>query len=174
MPRFSTRVVALAALAALLLGAAGLPPLAGGLGAAAPRGHHHHHHKPPVVPDDVRLVDLKTGPNGDDPLSRLVFVDVSNTGAQTVGPFVLELSANLRGASLPTQTSGAISLGPNASTTVAFPAIGCQWLNAANGATLTATTNPKPVPQETGPTANNTLTLAPNLDFSGHPECSGT
>jgi hypothetical protein len=98
---------------------------------------------------------------------------VSNKGDKTVGPFVIELTAGRQGASRPAQASNAISLAPNQSTTVSFNAIGCKWLNAANGAMLTATINPKPVQNGDGSAKNNTLTFAPNLDYSGHPECSG-
>lgn len=56
---------------------------------------------------------------------------------------------------------------------MSFPAIGCKWLNAANGATVAATTNPNPVPGEDGKRGDNTMTVTPGLDFSGHPECSG-
>ncbi|HEU5432250.1 MAG TPA: hypothetical protein VFU81_11340 [Thermomicrobiales bacterium] len=148
------------------------PLLAGGQVDAAKHKHHSHHDKPPVAQDDVIVKSIKTGPDGGS-TSRTVLVQVSNKGDKTVGPFVIELSADRQGASRPAVASNGISLAPNQSMTVSFPAIGCKWLNAANGATLTATTNPKPVPNEDGSGKNNTLTVAPNLDYTGHPECSG-
>jgi hypothetical protein len=149
-------------------------PLLGGSGqVAAKKGHDHKPPKPPIVKDNVSIQSIKTGPDGGGTTSRSVLVVVRNTGDQTVGPFVIELSADRQGASRPAQASSAISLGPNQSQTVSFNAIGCKWLNAANGATLTATTNPNPVQGEAGKTGDNTLQFAPNLDFAGHPECSG-
>ncbi|HEU0115366.1 MAG TPA: hypothetical protein VFQ80_11850 [Thermomicrobiales bacterium] len=150
------------------------PLLGAGQVDAAKHGHHHPKPpKPPVVQDNVSIQSVKTGPDGGGTTSRSVLVVVRNTGDQTVGPFVIDLTADRQGASRPAQASTAISLAPNQSQTVTFLAIGCKWLNAANGATLTATTNPNPVPNEDGKTGDNTLTVAPNLDFSGHPECSG-
>jgi hypothetical protein len=140
--------------------------------------HQHHSHapkppKPPVVQDNVSIQSIKPGPDGGATTARTVLVVVHNDGAQTVGPFVVELSADRQGASRPAQASSGISLGPNQSMTVPFDAIGCKWLNANNGATLTATTNPNPVPGEDGSRKDNTLTVAPGLTFPGHPECDG-
>jgi hypothetical protein len=160
--------VALAAIAVL-------SPVLGAGQVDAAKGKHHHPKppKPPIVKDNVSIESIKPGPDGGATTSRSVLVVVRNTGDQTVGPFVIDLSADRQGASRPAQASSAISLGPNQSQTVTYTAIGCKWLNAANGATLTATTNPNPVPNEDGKSGDNTLTVAPNLDFSGHPECSG-
>jgi hypothetical protein len=140
---------------------------------AAKHQHHGHHDKPPVSQDNVSIKSIKTGPDGGGTTSRDVLVVVHNDGDTTVGPFVIDLTADRQGAARPAQASTAISLAPNQSQTVSFTAIGCKWLNAANGATLTATTNPNPVQGEDGSRKDNTLTVAPGLDFSGHPECSG-
>jgi hypothetical protein len=129
--------------------------------------------KPPVVQDNVSIQSIKPGPDGGATTSRSVLVVVHNDGDQTVGPFVIELSADRQGASRPAQASSAISLGPNQSQTVTFLALGCKWLNATNGATLTATTNPNPVQGEDGSSKDNTMTIAPGLTFPGHPECDG-
>jgi hypothetical protein len=149
------------------------PIFAGGVDAKKDHGHAPKPPKPPVVQDNVSIQSIKPGPDGGATTARTVLVVVHNDGAQTVGPFVVELSADRQGASRPAQASSGISLGPNQSMTVPFDAIGCKWLNANNGATLTATTNPNPVPGEDGSRKDNTLTVAPGLTFPGHPECDG-
>jgi hypothetical protein len=125
----------------------------------------------PAVQADVSIESIKPGPDMGGAPARRLLVAVRNAGNQPVGPFVIELSADRQEASRPPQTSPLISLGPNQSQTLEFAAIGCKWLAAATGATLTATTNPNPVPNEAGPSANNTLTVAPNLEFPGQPAC---
>jgi hypothetical protein len=44
--------------------------------------------------------------------------------------------------------------------------------NGANNAKVTASTDPVPVPGGTGSSANNTKTVAPNLDFTGVALCT--
>jgi hypothetical protein len=145
---------------------------------------HKKHHKaktqtpppvttpaPPAITSDVSIVSIKTGPDSS-PTSRSVLVEVKNDGDVALSPFVIELSADRDGASRLPQASAQITLGPNQSQTINYTAIGCKWLNIANHATLTATTNPNPVAGEDGPSNNNTLTIAPNLDFSGQAGCS--
>lgn len=161
-----TRFAAVAATVALAAASVAAPLLAGPAADAKGKGKA----KPA---SDVVVQSVKVGPDGGGSTSRTVLVQVRNHGTSTVGPFVVALTADRQGASRPAQNSAAVSLGPNQSTTVSFPAIGCKWLNGANGATLTAATNPKPVPGEDGSGKNNRLTAAPNLDYSGHPECSG-
>src|SRR3954447_11472023 len=145
---------------------------------------HKKHHKdpqtppittpqPPAITTDVSIVSVKVGPDGGDPTHRSVLVEVRNDGDVALSPFVIELSADRDGASRPPQASSQVTLGPNESQTVTYLAIGCKWLNGANHATLTAATNPNPVTGEDGPSTNNTLTTAPNLDFSGNPGCTG-
>ncbi len=84
------------------------------------------------------------------------------------------LTAKRTGFTRPPQASILIDLGKNESQTIVFPAIGCKWLNAANNATLTAVTNPRPVDNEDGPAKNNKKVIAPNLSFGGNPACANT
>src|SRR5690349_6704035 len=113
MARSSTRIasglvtVALAACAVLspLFGVAQVD--------AAKHKNHGHHSKPPVALDDVIVQSIKTGPDGGATTSRTVLVQVRNKGDKTVGPFVIDLTADRQGASRPAQASSGISLGPN-------------------------------------------------------------
>jgi len=148
------------------------------LGSSVDAKHKKHHHapktpQPSAITTDVSIVSIKVGPQGGDPTHRSVLVEVANAGDVALSPFVIELSADRDGASRPPAASAQITLGPNETQTVSYDAIGCKWLNGANNATLTAVTNPNPVSGEDGPTTNNTLTVAPNLDFSAQPTCSG-
>jgi hypothetical protein len=171
--RTSTRFAA-AVLALLVLGG-----VASHDAAVFAKGHGHGHGQSHAVSargqaksSDVVIqsISFSAAPSGD-PRQRTVTVHLSNQGVIPVGDFVVDLDATRTGFVRSTQPSAPLSLAGGQAADVTF-VLGCKWLNEANNAQVTASTDPAPVPGETGSSANNTKTVAPNLDFTGVTMCT--
>jgi hypothetical protein len=139
------QVIVFGAMALSLL-AAGNAPLLGGESVEAAK---HKKGRPDIAIQDIAF---SSGPNAG---HRTVTVAVANVGKRAAAGFTIALVAEQPDGDVrPTEYSVPLRLGKGQSTAVEF-VLGCGWLH--NG-TVTASTDPSPVPNEKATkAANNTL-----------------